>query len=98
MGNNDTITCLIRDMKMKNTLLIEKLIRDGQEKKVFRKGIDVILLINTVFGTAIHTFIGLNFYVEYHGIKANSEAELHLLIKKKLNKHIKELCKATLLV
>ena len=98
MGNNETITCMIRDMKMKNSLLLEKLIKDGQDKKVFRKGIDVILLINTVFGTAIHTFIGLPFYVEYHGIKTNSEAELHALIKKKLNTHIKELCKATLLV
>ncbi len=98
MGNNVTISTLIRDMKMKNSQLISKLIKDGQDKKVFKKGIDVILLINTVFGTAIHTFIGAEFYVEYYGIKTNSEAELHALIKKKLNTHIKELCKAILLV
>ncbi len=98
MGNNEIISGMIRDMKMKNSELVSKLIKDGQDKKVFKKGIDVILLINTVFGTAIHTFIGLDFYVEYHGIKSLSEAELHTLIKKKLNTHIKDLCKATLLV
>jgi len=98
MGNNEIISGMIRDMKMKNSQLVSKLIKDGQDKKVFKKGIDVILLINTVFGTAIHTFIGLDFYVEYHGIKSMPEAELHTLIKKKLNTHIKDLCKATLLV
>lgn len=98
LRNNDTISGLLKEMKMRNSASVAKLIKHGQEKKVFKEDVDVVLLINTLFGTAMHTYIGLDFYKEYHDIQVGSEEELHSIMKTRLTKHIRELYKAILVI
>lgn len=94
MTNNEPIQDMIREMKSRNATLMMKLLEDGQKKGVFRNDIDVLLLINSAFGTAMHTFIGLDFYKEFNHLQTESPEELDELVKQRLKTHIKRMCKA----
>jgi len=96
LDKNRTVTGLLKELKKKNSDLIVKLIEDGQRKKAFRKNIDVVLLMNTLFGVVMHSFLNQDFYKYYHELEEMTEEEFYELLKNKLNKYIKDLFKATL--
>src|SRR5690606_31051463 len=57
IGNKDSeISKTIREVKKRNQELIKKLITEGQKKGVFRKNIDIPLMMLTLFGT-VNQFI-----------------------------------------
>jgi AcrR family transcriptional regulator len=95
MGKNLVVTGLLVELKKKNAALIERLIEDGQKKKVFRKGIDVVLLINTMVGTVMHTYTNHDYYKDYNKLDMTGEA-YEIFLREKLTKHIKGLFKAIL--
>ena len=96
LDKNRSITALLNELKKRNSDLIVKLIEDGQKKKAFRKNIDIVLLMNTLFGVVMHSFMNQDFYKYYHNLKDIPEEEFYQLLKMKLNKYIKDLFKATL--
>jgi hypothetical protein len=96
LDKNRSIAELLKELKKRNSDLIVKLIEDGQKKKVFRKNIDVVLLMNTLFGVVMHSFMNQDFYKYYHNLQDIPEEEFYQLLKTKLNKYIKDLFKATL--
>jgi AcrR family transcriptional regulator len=98
LEKNITINHLLKRLKTKNLELISKLIHDGQQKKVFKKGIDVALLMNTLMGTSMQTFTNADFYRQHYGMEDKSTEDYHGFLQKKLSKHIKELFKAIIMI
>jgi len=89
LGKNTEILSLIRDLKRQNTELIEKIIKDGQRKKFFRKNVDVVLMINTMSGIIMQSLINKDYYRLYNNLQSLSDDEYNALLKKKVVEHIK---------
>lgn len=96
VNKNPVIVTLINDLKKRNTEEIGKLIKDGQQKKVFKKNVDVVLLMNTMIGCVTQTMITLDYYRGYHNLKNLSDEEFFMELKQRLSEHIKLLFKALL--
>lgn len=96
MGKNSVVTRLLGELKKKNASLIEKLIEDGQKKKVFRKGVDVVLLIDTMLGTVMHTYTNQDYYKDYNRLENMTDEAYQVFLREKITKHIKGLFKAIL--
>jgi AcrR family transcriptional regulator len=96
LGKSTEITALIQQQKRQYALLIEKIIRDGQKKKIFKKNIDVVLLLNTMTGITMQTLINKDYYKLYNNLETISEEAFQEQLKKKLINHIKGLFKSIL--
>ena len=96
LEKNPVITNMINETKKANADLISRLIKDGQKKGAFKKNLDVILLLNTMTGIVMQTFINQDYYKSYYKLEALPQNEFHQLLQKKLSNHIKSLFKAIL--
>ena len=96
LEKNSFINKMLIELKIQNTELFEKIIKDGQKKGAFKKGIDVVLLINTLFGTMMQSLINKDFYRDKHNYTSLSDDEFQQLLKKKLRSYLKVLFKAIL--
>lgn len=96
INKNPIIIKLVTDIKKRNSELIGQLIKEGQKKGVFKKKVDILLMMSTMIGTMSQMMISQDFYREVNNLGALSEEEFELHIKKKLSKHIKNLFKAIL--
>ena len=89
LGKNTETLALIRELKRQNAELFEKIIKDGQRKKIFKKNIDVVLLINVMAGIIMQSIINKDYYRLYNNLQAMPEDEFNSLLKKKVTEHIK---------
>ena len=89
LGKNGEIRTFIRQLKQQNATLIEKIIKDGQKKKVFKKNIDVVLLINIMTGIVHQSMVNQDYYRVYHNLQHLSDEEVTTLLKKKVTDHLK---------
>jgi AcrR family transcriptional regulator len=96
MKTNEFITQKINALKARNQLLIKDLIIEGQKKGVFKKNIDVPLLMMTMIGTVSQLVTTQDFYKEVNGLSDVEDEEFQKLIKKKLSQHLKKIFKAIL--
>jgi AcrR family transcriptional regulator len=96
INQNPSIIQMVEKMKTRNTECVNDLIRLGQKKGVFKKNIDVPMLINTLIGTISHALLSMDFYRHYHGLDALKEDEFEKVVKKKLSIHLKSIYKAIL--
>lgn len=90
---NAAVINAARQLKIKNAELISEMIKDGQKKGVFKKKIDVMLMVNTMVGTVWQTMMYRQYYREFNKLEALSDEEFDTLIKRKLSIHIKKLFK-----
>ena len=97
INKNPTIINLLIDIKKRNAGLINELIKDGQKKGVFKKKIDVVLLLSTMVGTVIQMLVSQAYYRDYNNLKSMPDNEFEDLIKKKLSVHLKNLFKSILI-
>jgi len=97
VGKNKVITKWLKEMKKQNVELIASIINEGQKKKIFKKGIDPILLVSTMTGTALQSFLNKDLYKNIHGLEDMSEEALKEELKEKTKTHIKSIFKAVLL-
>ncbi len=95
---DSAITQLIKDTKKRNQDSIKKLISEGQRKGVFKKNIDVPLMMMTLFGTVNYMLSAQHHYREINDLRAMPEPEFQKLISKKLITHLKTIFKAILLI
>ena len=93
-GKSTQTLALIRDLKRQNAELFEKIIKDGQRKKVFKKNIDV--LINIMTGFIMQSIINKDYYRLYNNLQAQPDEEFNTLLKKKVTEHIKVCFKSIL--
>jgi AcrR family transcriptional regulator len=96
INKNPAIIKLIGEMKKKNIESINKLIKDGQQKKAFRKNVDVLLLMNTLIGCITQTILTLDYYQEFNDLQNVPQDQFFEQIKQKLSIHIKFLFKELL--
>lgn len=96
INKNPTIISLIHDLKKRNTESIRQLIADGQKKGVFKKNVDVLLLMNTLVGCITQMMLTKDYYKEYNELQSIPEDQFFEQIKRKLSIHIKFLFKALL--
>ena len=96
MNNNEFITDQIRSMKFRNQALMQQLMKEGQEKEVFKKDVDFPLLMATMFGTVSHLVTTQHYYRETNGLMDLPEEEFQELIRTKLSHHLKKIFKAIL--
>lgn len=83
------------EVKRKNLESLTKIIEEGQEKGVFKKDINIILIPPTILGTFFHFQMNLPYYEEMLNLKTD-EAFDHY-IKTDLTKHIQQTIKALLI-
>lgn len=96
MNNNEFITEKIHTLKTRNQSLIKQLILEGQKKGVFKKHIDIPLLLMTLIGTVSQLVTTQHYYKEINGLQSLSEEEFQKHIIKKLSHHLKGIFKAIL--
>ena len=96
INKNPVIIKTLSEIKMRNAELINKLIIDGQKNGVFKKNIDVVMLMSTLVGTVIQVLINQPFYRNFYDLKKMPNKEFEETVQKKLSIHVKKLFKAIL--
>ena len=96
LQKNQVITDLMNGLKRQNAELFDQIIREGQKRKEFKPGIDVVLVLNTMTGMVMHTFVHKDYYRLYHNLQSLSDEEFHSLLKEKLSNYLKVLFKSML--
>jgi len=97
LNKNPFIIKMVNDMKMRNLAIISELIHDGQKKGAFKKKIDLVLLLNTMFGTVSQTMVSIDYYREFNKMMDMPDEDYQATVKKRLSIHIKTLFKAILM-
>lgn len=87
---------MLLEMKRRNQELVKQIIKEGQKKGVFKKNIDIPMMMATMLGTANQVMTTLPFYKEVNNLADMPEEEFQKLIKKKLTLHLKSIFKAIL--
>ena len=95
-NKNPAILKAANKLKIRNAEVIAELIKDGQKKGVFKKKIDLILMLNTMVGTVSQTIMSQEYYREFNKLTEMPAAEFEVSLKRKLSIHIKTLFKAIL--
>lgn len=96
LEKNPDVTAMITDLKKENAEYISKLIKDGQKRGVFKKEVDVLLLMNVLIGTVTQTFVNKTYYRSFHNLESLSDEAFLERLKKKLSNHIKTIFKTLL--
>ena len=96
LEKNTVVTEMLTELKKENMAHVSRLIKDGQKRGAFRKDIDVVLLMNVLFGTVTQTFLNLKYYRNYYNLENLSDEALRERLKTKLSNHIKTIFKALL--
>ncbi|MEO6229592.1 MAG: TetR family transcriptional regulator [Ferruginibacter sp.] len=95
-NKNPAIIEAAKKLKIRNAEVVGELIKDGQKKGVFKKKVDVILMLNTMFGTVSQTMMNKDYYRQFNGQEALIDEEFIETLIRKLSIHIKSLFKAIL--
>ena len=95
-NKNPAILKAANSVKIRNAEVVNELIKDGQKKGVFKKKIDVILMMNTMVGTVSQTMMSQTYYREFNKQQDMPDEEFEVLLKRRLSIHIKTLFKAIL--
>jgi len=96
INQNPIIVEMMAKMKNRHSTSINELIRLGQKKGLFKKNVDIPMMMNTLVGTVTHMLVNLEFYKSFHDLGSLSEEEFERILRKKLSVHIKIIFKAIL--
>jgi len=96
LNKNPMVIQIVNEYKKKNIAIITELIKEGQQKKVFKNKVDVVMMMNTMVGTVAQMMVSLDYYRDIHNLLDMPDIEFEKLIKRKLSIHIKTLFKAIL--
>jgi AcrR family transcriptional regulator len=95
-NKNPAILKAVNNVKLRNAVVVTELIKEGQKKGVFKKKVDVVLMLNTMIGTVSQSLISMDYYREFNNQQDLNEAEFQLIFKRRLSIHIKTLFKIIL--
>lgn len=82
------------EVKRNNLLSVEKIIKDGQDRGVFTKNVNVTLIPTTILGTFFHFQMNKEFYKEMFDLHSDSDFETY--INTEIIQHIQQTIKALL--
>jgi AcrR family transcriptional regulator len=95
-NKNPAILKAANNIKLRNAVVVTELIKEGQKKGVFKKKVDVVLMLNTMIGTVSQSLISMDYYREFNNQQDLNEEEFQLIFKRRLSIHIKTLFKVIL--
>ncbi|WP_301922077.1 TetR/AcrR family transcriptional regulator [Ferruginibacter sp.] len=93
---NPAILKAANNIKLRNAVVVTELIKEGQKKGVFKKKVDVVLMLNTMIGTVSQSLISMDYYRKFNNQQDLNEEEFQLIFKRRLSIHIKTLFKVIL--
>jgi AcrR family transcriptional regulator len=93
INKNPAVIHAVNQLKMRNAELVGQLIKEGQKKGVFKKKVDLVLMLNTLVGTVWQTMMFKDYYRQFNNLQSVSDEELNVLLKRKISVHIKTLFK-----
>lgn len=97
MEKQSLVTDLLKELKLRNAETINLLIENGVQKGVFRRGVDVVLMMQTMIGTLTNAFINKEFYRSFHHLQHLDEPSFQHTLRQKISEHIKYIFKALLI-
>lgn len=97
LEKNNDITKMLLEVKVKNANVLLQIIKEGQKKKMFKKNVDVVMLMNIMVGTVNHALLNKAFYKKFHQLEKMKEGEFNTYLLKKLTEEIKTVFKALLI-
>ena len=95
-NKNPAILKAANAVKIRNAEVVSELIKDGQKKGVFKKKIDVVMMLNTMVGTVSQSMMSQQYYREFNNQLDMPDDEFLVSLKRKLSIHVKTLFKAIL--
>jgi len=97
IDTNPSITRKVSELKLRNAELVNKIVKDGQEKGVFKKEVDVVLILNTMIGTSWQTLVSQDYYKNFSAEDMSLTDDAYKeQMKTKLSNHVKTLFKIIL--
>lgn len=96
MQKNTALAHQLHEMKKKNQELVKKIIADGQKQGVFKRSIDIPLMMATMVGTTNQLVTTRHFYKDINNLQDMPDSDLLKHLKKKLSIHLKSIFKAIL--
>lgn len=93
---NKDLSEIIYRSKKKNYDLISALIAEGQKKGIFKKNVDVSLLVSTLVGASNQIYLGHGYYKRIHGLDEMDDDKFQQLLKKRMKVFMKNMFKAIL--
>lgn len=95
-NKNPAILKAANNLKIRTAEIVAEMIKDGQKKGVFKKKIDVVLMMNTLVGTVSQTMMSQLYYREFNKQEDMPNEQFLVVLKRRLSIHIKTLFKAIL--
>lgn len=83
----------IREIKFSYAQLLQRLVKDGQQKKVFKKQIDIILLMHIMSGTVTQLLLNKDLYKDFNDMKKMPEAAFDTELQSRLSTQLKQIFK-----
>ena len=64
INKNTVVLNLMRELKLTYAQLISSVIEEGQKQKIFKKDVDIVLMLTTMTGTVMFMLINKDYYRE----------------------------------
>lgn len=96
VNENPAIKAQIHELKKENQALIRQIIEEGQKKGVFKKQVDLPMLMMTLVGTISQLLTTQHYYREINGLQDMPDEEFQKHSRKKLSIHLKKIFHAIL--
>ena len=93
---NKDLSEVVFQSKKKNFDLIASLISEGQKKGIFKKNVDVSLLVSTLVGASNQIYMGHGYYKRIHQLDEMEDDKFQALLKKRMKVFLKNMFKAIL--
>ena len=90
------VSDMIHELKKRNLESVKLLIHDGQKKGIFKKNIDVVMMMATMVGTTTQLISSQSYYRQVNNMEDMPETEFRIHLRKKISIHLKKLFKALL--
>lgn len=96
-ADESAVSDLIHQNKREVYEVINLFIREGQEKKAFREGIDILMMVNTLVGTTNHVMSTRHHFQRLSNLEHLTDEQLQEYLIIHISNHLKNLFKAILI-
>lgn len=96
INKNTVVLNLMRELKLTYAQLISSVIEEGQKQKIFKKDVDIVLMLTTMTGTVMFMLINKDYYREFNNQKKLPNKVFEEQLSTKLREHVKTIFKAHL--
>jgi AcrR family transcriptional regulator len=96
INKNSVVIKILRELKLNYASLIKEVIEDGQKRKMFKKDIDIVMLLTTMTGTVNNMLVNKDYYREFNNQKKLPNAVFEEQLTNNLRQHLRQIFKAIL--